>query len=197
MKSEKRHELKRILRMLLGIIVCISGVALYFAVPKYESRYDNWFEFVSGSSRLSCPNEEIATRESSRMLSCRCKRIYINGFIANELSDEEFEKSIEQYIKEYTELNSLCLSNKSYVDEREYAYLPSDSIEELIKKYDISINYMDKLTDDSQWRDYSILLYEYYKNYSETVFNIVLYNENNKSIIHVASNNRYNPLGNW
>ncbi len=179
------------------LIMGILSVFLYYNIPKYDDSFANWMDFLSGGSGMSYPIEKIANRESSKMLKCKYKMNCTTGYIAVGLSEKEFKESIDYYVNEYERINSLCQSNEAYVDEREYSYMPSESIEELVKEHDITIDYLDKLTDGNKWKDYKILLYEYYKNNVDMVCNIIMCDSNNKSIIHVASRVKYNLLGNW
>ena len=193
----QKDNIKRTIFILGGLLGGILSVILYFVLPKYDDSFTNWMDFLGSGSGMSYPIERIANRESSKMLKCKYRLNYITGYIAMGLTEEEFKESIDYYVNEYESFDSLCQSNGTFVDDREYSYMPSESVEELVQEHNISVEYLNKLTYGNKWKDYRILLYEYYKNDIDKVCNIILCDENNNSIIHVASKVKYNPLGTW
>ena len=195
-----RGKNSNLMKTVIKFVVLLFGILsifLYFILPKYDDSFTNWMDFCGSGSGMSYPIEKIANREYSKMLKCKYKMNCTTGYIAVGLSEEVFNESIDYYVNEYERINSLCQSSVAYVDEREYSYMPSESVEELVKEHSITVEYLDKLTDGNKWKDYKILLYEFYKNDVDMVCNIILCDENSRSIIHVASKVKYNPLGTW
>lgn len=197
-KNNKSKTKIFVVSCVLTVIIVVAFVFYCCLKPRYISDFSNWADFISGYSGLSYPNEVVVLNGNSDMLAYKSKGIYVNGYISRSLPSGIMQEAKTYYYNEYKNFNDMCLQDEHFKGIKTLAYdLPKSELYDLMNEHSISDDYIGKLLVNDDVDEYSILLYDYYENSLEDVFNIILYNDSTNSIIHIASNVRKKGIGNW